>query len=119
VETYVGAQFRGVVGAVIVLGAELGSATGQTFINPNTLAGITVGAGILIVFGPSAIIPAVAAGTGAALLVDIRSRPMNGQKVNRTNLCQYSEPRARRLFRCCLFLSPCGPSTPSHRGAIA
>src|SRR5206468_1118212 len=50
VDTFVAAQFRGVVGAIIVLGAELGSATGQTFINPNILAGITVGAGILVVF---------------------------------------------------------------------
>ena len=81
VETYVAAQFRGVVGAIIVLGAELGSATGQTFINPNILAGITVGAGILVVFGPSAIIPAVAAGTGTALLADIRSRPMNDGEI--------------------------------------
>ena len=77
VETYVAAQFAGAVGAVLVLGAELGSAMGQTFINPNVLAGITVGAGILLVFGPGAIIPALVAGTGTALLADIRSRSLN------------------------------------------
>ncbi len=81
VATYVAAQFQGIVGAVIVLGAELGSASGEAFINPNLLAGITVGAGILFVFGPSAIIPAVVAGTGTALLADIRSRPLNDGEI--------------------------------------
>lgn len=81
VATYVAAQFQGIVGAVIVLGAELGAASGQAFINPNLLVGITVGAGILLVFGPSAIIPAVVAGTGTALLADIRSRPLNEPEI--------------------------------------
>jgi hypothetical protein len=80
-ETYVAAQFAGAVGAVIVLGSELGSATGQTFINPNILAGLTVAGGILVVFGPSAIIPALAAGTGTALLADIRYRSMNNEEI--------------------------------------
>ena len=72
VETYVGTQFAGTIGAVIVLGVELGSATGVTFSNPNILAGVTVGGGILILFGPSAIIPALAAGVVTAALADIR-----------------------------------------------
>ncbi|OUJ74263.1 hypothetical protein [Hymenobacter crusticola] len=81
IETYVAAQFAGAVGAVLVLGVELGAAAGQTFINPNVLAGITVGAGILLVFGPGAIIPALVAGTGTALLADIRSRSMNEAEI--------------------------------------
>lgn len=81
VEVYVAAQFRGVIGAVIMLGVELGSAAGVTFINPKLLAGITVGGGILIVFGPSAIIPAVAAGTTTTLLANIQSRRMNDQEI--------------------------------------
>lgn len=81
VETYVAAQFAGVVGAVLVLGVELGAATGQTFINPNVMAGIAVGAGVLLVFGPGAIIPALVAGTGTALLADIRSRPMQEPEI--------------------------------------
>lgn len=85
VETYVAAQFSGVIGAVIVLGAELGSATGVTFSNPNILAGVTVGGGLLIVFGPSAIIPAFVAGLATAALADIRFRPMNDQEIARAN----------------------------------
>lgn len=85
VETYVAAQFAGTIGAVIVLGAELGSATGVTFKNPNILAGVTVGGGILLLFGPSAIIPALVAGVGTAALADIRFRPMNDQEIALAN----------------------------------
>jgi hypothetical protein len=81
IETYVAAQFSGIVGAVIVLGSALGSATGVTVNNPNILAGVTVGGGILIVFGPSAIIPALAAGTTTALLTDVRFRRMNDDEI--------------------------------------
>jgi hypothetical protein len=85
VETYVAAQFAGTIGAVIVLGAELGSATGVTFSNPNILAGVTVGGGLLILFGPSAIIPVLAAGVVTATLADIRFRPMNDQEIALAN----------------------------------
>jgi hypothetical protein len=85
VETYVAAQFAGTIGAVIVLGSELGSATGVTFRNPNILAGVTVGGGLLILFGPSAIIPALAAGVVTAALADIRFRPMNDQEIALAN----------------------------------
>lgn len=77
VETYVAAQFGGVVGAVIVLGGELGAVTGATFTNPNVLAGVTVGSAVLLVFGPSAIIPALIAGATTVLLTDIKIRRMN------------------------------------------
>jgi len=85
VETYVAAQFAGTVGAVIVLGAELGSATGVTFSNPNILAGITISGGLLLLFGPSAIIPALVAGVVTAALTDIRFRPMNDQEIALAN----------------------------------
>jgi hypothetical protein len=81
VETYVAAQFSGVVGAVIVLGGELGAATGVTFENPHILAGVTVGSGVLLVFGPSAIIPALVAGTATALLTDIQFRAMHDNEI--------------------------------------
>ena len=82
VELYVGAQFRGLIGVVIVLGVRLGAETGTTFINPNLLAGITVAGGLLVLFGPSAIVPALVAGTGTALLADIRHRPMTDPERN-------------------------------------
>jgi hypothetical protein len=81
VETYVAAQFSGVVGAVIVLGGELGAATGITFSNPELLAGVTVGSGVLLVFGPGAVIPALAAGIGTALLTGIQFRAMNEAEI--------------------------------------
>jgi hypothetical protein len=81
VETFVAAQLLGSVGAIIVLGSELGSATGETFINPNIIVGVAVAGGVLVVFGPSAIIPALAAGTAAAALTGIRYRPMNDKEI--------------------------------------
>jgi hypothetical protein len=81
VETYVAAQFSGVVGAVIVLGGELGAATGVTFENPHILAGVTVGSAVLLVFGPSAIIPALVAGMATALLTDIQFRAMHDDEI--------------------------------------
>lgn len=81
VSTYVAAQFAGVVGAVIVLGGELGAATGITFENPRILAGVTVGGAFLLVFGPSAIIPALVAGATTALLTDIQFRAMNDAEI--------------------------------------
>ena len=82
IETYVAAQFAGVVGAVIVLGGELSAATGITFENPHILAGVTVTGGILLVFGPSAIIPALVAGTATALLTDFQFRAMHQDEID-------------------------------------
>jgi hypothetical protein len=81
IETYVAAQFSGIVGAVIVLGGELSAATGVTILNPHILAGVTVGSAVLLIFGPSAIIPALVAGTATALLTDIQFRPMNEGEI--------------------------------------
>ena len=85
VETYVAAQFAGVVGAVIVLGGDLGAATGLTFENPHILAGVTVFSGVVLVFGPSAIIPALVAGAATALLTDIQFRAMNDDEIGLAN----------------------------------
>jgi hypothetical protein len=81
IETYVAAQFSGVVGAVIVLGGELSAATGVTIPNPHILAGVTVGSAVLLLFGPSAIIPALVAGAATALLTDIQFRPMKEGEI--------------------------------------
>ncbi len=81
VELYVAAQFRGLIGVVIVLGVRLGAESGTTFVNPNLLAGITVAGGVLVLFGPSAIVPALVAGTGTALLADIHHRPMSQPEI--------------------------------------
>lgn len=80
-ETLVAAYAAGAVGALIVLGANVGSAAGLTIKNPNILLGITVGAGIYLAFGSSFIIPALAAGTATAVLADIRHRSLNEQEI--------------------------------------
>jgi hypothetical protein len=81
VEVFIAAEFRGIVGAVIMLGSEVGSAAGITIFNPNILAGVAVGGGILAVFGSSFVIPVVAAGatgvaTATGLLGGLHSRRM-------------------------------------------
>ena len=81
VKTYVAAQFSGVIGAVIVLGGELGAATGITFSNPHLLADVTVSGGVLLVFGPSAIIPALVAGAATAILTGLQFRAMNDAEI--------------------------------------
>jgi hypothetical protein len=81
VELYVAAQFRGVIGVVVILGIKLGSAGGTAFISPNILAGITVSAGVLVLFGPSAIIPALVGGTVTAAIADIRHRRINRDEI--------------------------------------
>jgi hypothetical protein len=80
-EAFVAAYAGGVVGALIVLGANVGSATGLTVKNPNVLLGITVGAGVYLAFGTGFLIPALAAGTATALLADIRHRSLNEQEI--------------------------------------
>lgn len=90
-ETYVAAQLGGGIAALIVLGSDIGAATGQTFVNPNILAGVTVGAGILLVCGPGAIIPALAAGAAVAALADIRFRQLKDSPAELT--------LARKVFR--------------------
>jgi hypothetical protein len=80
-ETLVAAYAAGVVGALIVLGANVGSAAGLTVKNPNILMGITVGAGVYLVFGSGFIALALAAGTTTAVLADIRHRPLNEQEI--------------------------------------
>jgi hypothetical protein len=80
-ETFVAAYTAGTVGALIVLSANVGSATGLTIKNPNILLGITVGAGVCLAFGPGFIIPALAAGTTTAALADIRHRSLYDHEI--------------------------------------
>ncbi|HVK05773.1 MAG TPA: hypothetical protein VM490_20045 [Armatimonadaceae bacterium] len=84
-ETYLAAQTGGVVGAFIVLGSNVGSASGITVRNPNLLVGITAGAGVYFAFGSGFIIPAVAAGVTAGALADIRFRDLNEEEVRRAD----------------------------------
>lgn len=80
-ETYVALQFAGTTAAIVLLGSELASATGQTFKNPNLLVGAIVAGGAVVLLGPGAIVPAIAAGAATAVLADIRFRPMSEQEV--------------------------------------
>ena len=84
-ETIIAAYAAGPVGALIVLGANVGSATGLTVKNPNVLLGITVAAGVYVVFGSGFIIPAIAAGTATAALSNIRFRSLNEEEIQRAN----------------------------------
>jgi hypothetical protein len=84
-ETIIAAYAAGPVGALIVLGANVGSATGLTIKNPNVLLGITVAAGVYVVFGSGFVIPAIAAGTATAALSDIRFRSLNEEEIQRAN----------------------------------
>jgi hypothetical protein len=80
-ETFIAAYAGGIVGALIVLGANVGSASGLTVKNPKILLGITVGAGVFLAFGSGFLIPAIAAGTATAVLADIRHRSLNQQEI--------------------------------------
>ncbi len=52
----------GPVGCVIVIGNELGSAAGVAPVSPGSIAGVAVFEGVVYVFGPNMIIPAVISG---------------------------------------------------------
>lgn len=81
VETYVALQLAGQVAAVVVLGSEIGAAAGQKFTNPDILLGAMVAGGTIILLGPGAMIPAIAAGAGAVAVAQINHRPMNEQEI--------------------------------------
>lgn len=81
VETFVALQLAGPVAAVLVLGSELGAATGQTFTNPDLLLGALVAGGTIVLLGPGVMIPAIAAGAGAVAIADIRFRRMTEPEV--------------------------------------
>jgi hypothetical protein len=62
------------VAAVIVLGSELGALTGLPFEHPPLLAGAAVAGGVILLFGPSLMLPAVIAGLAAG--AQLHSRPL-------------------------------------------
>lgn len=79
---FTGGQLFGPIGAVIVLAAEAGSRSGVTIGNPNVLAGLTVGSGVLLLCGPSGLIPALAAGATTAALTQVSCRRMNQGEID-------------------------------------
>jgi hypothetical protein len=76
-EIVVGFMVGGVIGAGIVLGSELTSATGIPT-PPGLVAGIAVVGGAVVIFGPGIIVPATVVGAvvGTAIELSIKSRPI-------------------------------------------
>ncbi len=73
VATLAGGFFvAGSVGVCFVLGVDAADAIGlDEDLGTAGLAGVTVAAGVLIVFGPSAIVPAIVAGVAAGVTVEL------------------------------------------------
>ncbi len=77
----VGAIVGGPVGVCIVLGVHAADLAGlDEQLGTAGLAGVVVAGGVLVVFGPGAIVPAIVAGAaaGAAVELLIKHRPMTG-----------------------------------------
>ncbi|MFF9914176.1 hypothetical protein [Streptomyces sp. NPDC013457] len=62
----------GGMAAALVIGSQLGEAAGEPWPFPALPVGVTIASGVLLVFGPAAIVPALAAGAAAEGLVDHR-----------------------------------------------
>ncbi|MER7954660.1 hypothetical protein [Streptomyces sp. NPDC096030] len=62
----------GGMAAALVIGSQLGEAAGEPWPFPALPVGVTIASGVLLVFGPAAIVPALAAGVAAEGLVDHR-----------------------------------------------
>ena len=76
-----GAIVAGPAGVCIVLGVHTADLAGiDEQLGTAGLAGVVVAGGVLVVFGPGAIIPAIAAGAAAGIAVEltIKHRPMTG-----------------------------------------
>jgi len=69
----------GEVGLIILIGTELAD-VGMPVGTPDTLGGILVAGGTLLILGPFGLIPAVVAGVATAELVDVRHRPMTQEE---------------------------------------
>ncbi|MFJ5064659.1 hypothetical protein ACIP96_35250 [Streptomyces nigra] len=69
-----------VVGLVLVVGSELGALTEIPYAHPTGLAGVLVAGGVLLLLGPTGLVPAIAAG---ALLADelVRTRPLRDSEI--------------------------------------
>jgi hypothetical protein len=62
------------VAATIVVGSELGALTGVPFAHPPLLAGAAVAGGVILLFGPALVFPAVVA--GVLVGAQLHSRPL-------------------------------------------
>ncbi|MFG3191069.1 serine/threonine-protein kinase [Streptomyces omiyaensis] len=62
----------GGMAAALVIGSRLGEAAHEPWPFPGLPAGVTIASGVLLVFGPAAIVPALAAGVAVEALVDHR-----------------------------------------------
>lgn len=83
-ESFVAGLALGPVGSVLVLGSNLGAATGITYSNPNILIGVAFVGAAAIIFGPVALIPAaIAFVSNEDLHVSYRS--MTAQEVELAN----------------------------------
>jgi hypothetical protein len=69
-ETVAGYVVAGPVGAVIVLGSELGSAAGVAPASPGALVGIAVIGGMVYVLGPQMLLPAIVSGVAVGHAVN-------------------------------------------------
>jgi len=81
-----GAIVAGSAGVCIVLGIHTADLAGvDEHLGIAGLAGVTVAGGVLVVFGPGAIIPAIAAGAaaGTAVELSIKHRPMTERPTER------------------------------------
>jgi hypothetical protein len=65
--------------AVLVIGSQLGEAAGEPWPFPQLPVGVTIASGVLLVFGPAAIVPALAAGAASEALVD--HRPLSEEEA--------------------------------------
>lgn len=62
------------VAAAIVVGSELGALTGVPFAHPSLLAGAAVAGGVILLFGPGLVFPALVA--GGVVGAQLHSRPL-------------------------------------------
>ncbi|MET9375542.1 hypothetical protein ABZX98_15500 [Streptomyces sp. NPDC002992] len=68
------------VATVLVLGSELGSVTELPYAHPTGVAGVLIAGGVLLVLGPTGLIPAVVAGATLAEQI-VRTRPLRDSEI--------------------------------------
>ena len=78
----VASTVAGAAGLVVLLGAEAVSALGVQGIALPGMVGVGVTGGVLFVFGPGALVPALVAGAGAGVAVEllVRQRPLTDEE---------------------------------------
>ncbi|MFI9155422.1 hypothetical protein [Streptomyces sp. NPDC053367] len=65
--------------AALVIGSQLGEAAREPWPFPQLPVGVTIASGVLLVFGPAAIVPALAVGAAAEALV--KHRPLSEEEA--------------------------------------